>query len=269
MKAVISWSLLGALALFANACATDTEAETESVDQATQALESAYFWDGTTLFKDFALYQNCTLTVETVNGTSVRNPILALIINNGSLGWGSATVPCHHYTYTATDTFTTLAFNNNISSSNYNARVAYKNPSGGAPVTVFAVGFLDATNDGTSANFGNLDVAYSISGCSDSSKNMSRTTLTQNFQASGIQGSFPGTAYTLTPRPGGPHCATDTVLFGISPTINGNGQCNDDCASPSSTLSCIPNNTASNLWWMSPGWYSNGLGTGYTGVNAR
>lgn len=272
MRTVIVLGLLTAsMALLATGCATGGESETESVDQATQALTTAYFWDGPTLFKDFTLSQNCTLTVETTDATSVRDSILAIVINNGALGWGSSTVPCHHGTFTATDSFTTLAFNQNISSTNYNARVSYTNSSGGAPLTVFAVGFLDATTQGTNANFGNLNVRYSITGCIDTTKNKSTTNFVQNFQASGIQGSFPGYAYTWEPRPGGPIVAKDTVLFGINPSVNGSGQCNDDCPAPlgTPTLSCLSNNTGSSLWWMSPGWYSSGLGTGFTSINVQ
>jgi hypothetical protein len=271
MRSIIALGLLStSLALAATGCGAGGDSETESVGQATQALsKSAYFWDGPALFTPFSLYQNCTLTVETTDGNNLRDPVLALIINSGSLGWGSSTVPCRHGALTATDGFTTLAFSSNISSTNYNAKVSYKNPNGGAGLTVFAVGFLDATNQGTQANFGNLNVKYSITGCSDPSKNKSSTTITQSFWGSGIQGSFPGYAYTWEPRPGGPQCATDTILFGINPTVNGFGQCNDDCPAPlgTPTLSCISNNTGSNLWWMSPGWKWNGVGSGFTSVN--
>jgi hypothetical protein len=76
-------------------------------------------------------------------------------------------------------------------------------------------------------------------------------------------------AYTWEPRPGGPEDATDTVLFGLSATVNGYGQCNDDCPAPlgTPTLSCISNNTGSNLWWFSPGWYWSGVDKGFTSVN--
>lgn len=271
MRSIIVLVLLGSMAVIASGCSADADAETGSIARSQQAFsKSAYFWDGPTLFRSFALYQNCTLTVETTDGTDLRDPILALIINNGSLGWGSSTVPCNHGTRTATDGFSTLAFNNNISSSNYNARVSYRNPNGGAPLAVFAVGFLDATLHGGNTYFGNLNVRYSITGCTDVTKNKPRTSFTQDFHASGIQGSFPGYAYTWEPRPGGPHCASDTVLFGIDPAAYGYGQCNDNCPAPlgTPTLSCISNNGGNNLWWMSPGWFSTGPDSGFTSVNS-
>lgn len=269
MKSTIALGILCSIAVLDIGCSSDVDAESSPIGQSKQAFsKSAYFWDGPTLFKSIPLSQNCTLTVETTDGTVQRDPILALIINN-SLGWGSSTVPCNHGTRTATDGFTTLAFNNNISGGNYNARVSYMNPNGGSPLTVFAVGFLDATVQGGSTYFGNLHVKYSITGCSDPSKNKPSTTFLQDFHASGIQGSFPGYAYTWEPRPGGPQCATDTVLFGINPGAYGYGQCNDNCPAPlgTPTLSCISNNTGSSLWWMSPGWFWNGPGSGFTSVN--
>lgn len=272
MKPIVGLNLLFAIVVAATGCAVgaDGEGEAESVAESSQAVtKSAYFWDGATLFKPFQLSQNCTLTVETTDGTSQRDPVLALVINSGSLGWGSATVPCRHGTYTATDGFNTLAFNNNQSGTNYNAKVSYKSTAGGSPLTVFAVGFLDATNQGGNTYFGNLNVRYSITGCADTSKNLSATNLTQDFHASGIQGQFPGYAYTAAPRPGGPHCANDTVLFAIDPSINGYGQCNDDCPTPlgGELYSCISNSSGANLWWTSPGFYSSGPDTGFTSVN--
>ncbi len=275
MRSIIALGLMSAsMAMLATGCAMGGESETESVGQAEQALTSGYFWDGPALFRAFTLYQNCKLTIETTDATSQRDSVLALIMNNGSPSpWGSATVPCSHGTPQATDGFSTQAFNNNISSTNYNAKVSWTNPNGGAGVTVFAVGFLDATNQGTAAYFGNLTVKYSITGCIDVSKNKGSTTFVQDFYGSGIQGAFQNFAYTWQPRPGGPQCATDTVLFGIAPEAGGTGRCNDDCATPlvgmTPTLSCISNNTGSSLWWMSPGWHWNGSGSGFTSVNAQ
>lgn len=259
MRSIIALGLLSSVALFAAGCETATESEAESFDQTAQALSTSYLQTGTTLFKAFSLYQNCTLTLQTAGATSTRDPVLGLIIDNGSpLAYGSATMPCYHGTPTATDGYTTLAFGDNISGSNYNAKVSYKDTNGGAGLTVFAVGFLKDVLSATS--FGPLNVNYTIAGCSDTSKNATGV-ITQDFQASGVQKSLSGYVYTWEPRPGGPQDATDTVLYELNPTVNGSGVCNDDCPAPLGTpyQSCISGNSGSNLWYFSAGWYSNGF----------
>jgi len=259
MRLIIALGLLSSVALFAAGCETGGESETESVGQAAQALTTSYLQTGTTLFKAFSLYQNCTLTVQTTDANSTRDPILGIIINNGSpLAYGSATMPCCHGTPTATDGYTTLAFNDNIGTSNYNAKVSYKDTNGGAALNVYAVGFLKDLLSATS--FGPLTVNYAITGCTDSSKNAAGV-INQDFQASGVQGAYAGYVYTWEPRPGGPQDASDTVLYELNPTVNGSGVCNDDCPSPLGTpyQSCITGNSGSSVWYFSAGWYSNGF----------
>lgn len=275
MRSIIVLGLLStSMALLVTGCETGGEDETESVAQAGQAIDPStgapsltmYFQiNGGMLFNSYTLTQNCTLTLQTSGANSLRDPVFGIFIDN-SLGWGSSTVPCHHGTYTATDSYTTLAYNDNISTGNYNAKVSYKYPTGGAGVTVFAVGFLNGTSQTVLQNFGPLTVNWSITGCNDTSKNKSGS-FSQDFQTSGVYGSFPGYAFTNPPRPGGPQTASDTVLFELNPSVNGYNLCNDDCPASSANppppeagtaQSCIANNSSSNMWYFSPNWYSVG-----------
>jgi hypothetical protein len=271
MKSIIVLGLLSSAGLMAMGCgatgATDAEgaAEIAEFDQVSEALTSSYMQSGSMLFSSFALSHNCTLTMETSNATPARDPVLGLIINNGnSAAWGSPDVPCHRGSPSATDGYTTLAFGDDFNSNNRNAKFSYKNTSGGAPITVFAVGFIKEQVSTAATSYGTLPVIYSITGCTDSSKNTNGSvTINQDFQASGQKVSMSGYVFSNQPRPGGPQTQQDTVLYELDPAVNGgSGKCNDDCAS-GSYQSCISNNSGSSMWYFSAPWY----GTGFTSVN--
>jgi len=239
----------------------------DSVEQTTEALVhgpptvTLPLTSGATLFKPFTVFQNCTLTVQTSGATSTRDPVLGLIMNNGTgPAFGSADTPCHRGTPTATDGYTTKAFSDNFSG--FDARASWKNTSGGAGLSVFAVGFLKGTNP----SYGNLTVSYSISGCTDPTKNTNGS-LVQSFQASGVQASLAGNIWTQVPRPGGgPNDCLDPVLYELDPTVGGgSARCNDDCVPDPGVdpdfQSCVVGNSAASLWYFSDAWYASGFST--------
>jgi hypothetical protein len=265
--------LLAVAAVAGNGCGSVVEAETQSVEQlaevgeVSEALTSVYYQSGSLLFQPFTLTQNCTLSVETAGATLARDPVLGLIINNGnSSAWGASAIPCKRGTPGATDGYSTLAFGDDVSASNYNAKLSYKNNNGGAAITVFAVGFIKEQSNTASTSYGTLPVAYRVTGCNDPTKNTSGT-IQQNFQGSGKKATLPGYVFSVEPRPGGPGTQPDTVLYTLDPNVNGaNGKCNDDCAygpAAGSYQSCIPNNSGAALWYFSAPWFS----TGFTSVN--
>jgi hypothetical protein len=286
MRSFIALGFLGAssMALFASGCAMSADAETESVGQTAEALsvsaakpklavdrgaapESAALSGayttlsnltaGTTLFDAFPLYQNCKLTVQTSGASSTRNPVVGLIINNGNgAPWGSSSQPCHRGYPTATDGYNTLAYNENMAVGNYNSKVAWKNPSGGDPVTVFAAGSLKSN----SSNPGTLTVNWTITGCNDSTKNNSGS-FNRDFQSKGAQGTLPGNVYTTAGT------CSDPTLYELDTTVpadggtgggSGSTKCNDDSAAGGTYQSRIDGNSGSSFWYFSTGYYCSG-----------
>lgn len=280
MRFIIGLSFLGvsSMSLFAPGCAMNAESDADSIGQVTEALsessakpplavdrgaalESTALAQlattvsavcGGALFQTISnLGQNCRLTASTTGATNATDPVMGIVINNGNgHPWGSSTQPCHHGSpFTQVDGYNTLALNDDTVGRN--PRVTWKNPNGGAALSVQLVGFLFPSSTFTP---GTLPVRYTVTECNDSTQNRDVTIQTA-FGAKGVLASLPGNVVTVAGA--APGC-TDPVLYELDTNLGGNAKCNDDCSSGSTRQSCIPNNSGASMWYFSPNFFANG-----------